>query len=260
MLSVSANFRRAQALSIMLVRPALLSLASTSRTAYTRNLFTLPDLSSFSPFHEPEKGSDEPQEYHERQILPYRPSELYKVVSDVGSYPHFVPFCTDARILNTSSLPSSGSNSPSSHVMDAELTVGFLTFRESYTSVVTCRPNECVEAVASSSTPLFKSLTTTWRFQPASPRSPHPTKSGLHLAQPHSRFSSTATSTHSESDVTIPVKDPDSSPTLVTLDLSFAFASPVHAAVSATFFGQVSKMMVKAFEERCLDVYGPGRR
>lgn len=29
--------------------------------------------------------------------------------------------------------------------MDAELTVGFLSFKESYTSKVTCRPNESVE-------------------------------------------------------------------------------------------------------------------
>jgi len=55
-------------------------------------------------------------------------------------------------------------------------------------------------------------------------------------------------------------KDPDSGPTLVTLDLAFAFANPVHAAISAAFFGQVSKMMVNAFEERCLEVYGPGRK
>jgi len=51
----------------------------------------------------------------------------------------------------------------------------------------------------------------------------------------------------------------DIGPALLSLELSFAFASPVHAAVSNTFFGKVSTMMVKAFEERCLKVYGPGR-
>lgn len=40
-------------------------------------------------------------------------------------------------------------------------------------------------------------------------------------------------------------------PTLVTLDLAFAFANPAHAVVSAAFFGQVSKLMVTAFERRC---------
>lgn len=100
------------------------------------------------------------------------------------------------------------------------------------------------QAVASSSTPLFKTLSTTWRFQSASP---HPLRSSS-----SSPFSSTSSSAVS------PMAQLDHSPTLVTLDLAFAFANPVHAAVSATFFGQVSKMMVKAFEERCIGVYGPG--
>ena len=52
----------------------------------------------------------------------------------------------------------------------------------------------------------------------------------------------------------------DNSPTLVTLDVSFAFASPVHAAVSAAFFGQVSKRMVEAFEERCQEIYVTSRK
>lgn len=98
------------------------------------------------------------------------------------------------------------------------------------------------QAVASSSTPLFKTLSTTWRFQAASPNSPHLSAG---------RLSSTST--------TLPVNQ-NTGPTLVTLDLAFAFSNPVHATISATFFGQVSKLMVKAFEERCLEVYGPGSR
>jgi coenzyme Q-binding protein COQ10 len=52
----------------------------------------------------------------------------------------------------------------------------------------------------------------------------------------------------------------DVGPTLVSLNLSFAFANPVHAAVSGAFFGRVSGLMVKAFEERCAKVYGASRR
>ena len=52
----------------------------------------------------------------------------------------------------------------------------------------------------------------------------------------------------------------DVGPTLVSLELSFAFANPVHAAVSGAFFGKVSGLMVKAFDERCLKVYGASRR
>lgn len=145
-------------------------------------------------------------------------------------------------------LPTAGA--AARHVsMDAELTVGFLAFKESYVSRVTCIPYTSVEvrlssleilihfispqAVASSSTPLFRTLSTTWRFQPASLHFPR--------SSPHS-FGEGGKGQYQ--------------PTLVTLDLAYAFASPLHASVSSAFFGQVSKLMVKAFEDRCLDVYG----
>ncbi|KAF8868302.1 dehydrase and lipid transport-domain-containing protein [Mucidula mucida] len=172
-----------------------------------RCLFSFPDFPSFSPLE---------QTHHERKIFP--PSDLYNIVSDVASYPTFIPYCTATRVLRTSERNGAT-------LMDAEMTVGFMSFEESYVSKVTCKPHESVQAVASSSTPLFKTLTTTWRFQPA----------------PHA------------------LPTDDCGPTLVTLDLSFAFASPVHAAVSSAFFGQVSTMMVKAFEQRCLAVHDRGR-
>jgi coenzyme Q-binding protein COQ10 len=168
----------------------------------------------------------------------YTRQQLYKVVSDVASYHHFIPFCSASRVLSTTDetqIPI---------LMDAELTVQFLAFKESYVSRVTCVPLESVEvrptrvpfphnshykqAVASSSTPLFKELKTTWRFQSIS--------------------ENTATL-----NTTLPS---NTAATLVRLDLAFAFASPIHAAVSSSFFGQVSKLMVNAFEERCADVYG----
>ncbi|KAJ3490743.1 hypothetical protein NLI96_g1216 [Meripilus lineatus] len=247
----------------MLVRPASSSIVSSIRSATPRTLFTLPDLSSLSPFYDPGNNSEEPQTYNEKKILPYRPSELYRVVSDVSSYPTFVPFCTGARILKPLRPSLAGPRSsvaPQPSTMEAELTVGFLSFKESYTSTVKCLPNTSVQAIASSSTPLFKSLSTTWTFQPVSHHPRRPIKGPLlPKGQSHTRHSSTTTSISPKDDIT-PTKDPDSPPTLVTLDLSFAFANPVHAAVSAAFFGQVSKMMVKAFEERCFEVYGPGYR
>jgi len=207
-----------------------------------RSIFTLPDFSSLSPFSGSNGNNDqEPQTYHERKIFPYKPSQLYQLVADVESYPKFLPFCTSGRILDRK--PPSAT---SLETMRAELTVGFMSFKETYISEVVCRPNESVEVVASSSTPLFRTLSTTWRFQPASPQSPHSSNRSLSTSQLQS--------------VPEPVAESDAGPTLVTLDLAFSFANPVHAAVSATFFGQVSKMMVKAFEERCLEIYGPGRK
>ncbi|KIK65302.1 hypothetical protein GYMLUDRAFT_159323 [Collybiopsis luxurians FD-317 M1] len=155
-----------------------------------------------------------PQTFSESKVLPYSKKELFDVVANVSSYPHFVPFCTGSRILN---IPERKEMEP--FTMDAELTVGFLSFNESYISRVSCVPYSSVQAVASSSTPLFETLATIWRFQSTE-------------------------------------QDGDSQSTLVTLDLSFAFANPVHAVVSSAFFGQVSKQMVQAFQDRCSKVYG----
>ncbi|KAI9064862.1 hypothetical protein FKP32DRAFT_1610972 [Trametes sanguinea] len=219
-------------------------LARCTGNRLSRQLFTLPDLSSLSPFGQNNHDSP-PQVYHERKVFPYTQKQLYELVADATSYPRFLPFCTNARVLNTHSPHP---DQLGRTTMDVELTVGFMSFTESYVSKVTCRPYESVEAVAASSTPLFKSLNTVWRFQPASAQSPHPAAQfpppGGQQEAPHAM----ATGDASRGDVR---------PTLVTLDLSFAFANPVHAAVSATFFGQVSKMMVQAFEERCLEMYGP---
>ena len=53
--------------------------------------------------------------------------------------------------------------------------------------------------------------------------------------------------------------DVDMGPTLLSIDLSYAFANPLYAGISSTFFQRVSGLMVKAFEDRCLKIYGPGK-
>lgn len=69
---------------------------------------------------------------------------MYKVVSDVASYPRFVPYCTSTRILSRSTVPTSGNSAVQK--MQAEMTVRFMAFEVSYTSDVTCTPNLSVEA------------------------------------------------------------------------------------------------------------------
>ncbi|XP_006460070.1 hypothetical protein AGABI2DRAFT_191836, partial [Agaricus bisporus var. bisporus H97] len=205
----------------MFVRPvARIRLPRYQTHASRRSLFGLPDPSFMSPFI----TTSETQKYNERRVLPYSPRQLYDVVSNVSTYPQFVPFCTGSHILRPL-IPEPGSERFS---MEAELTVGFLSFKESYVSKVTCLPYESVEAVASSATSLFKTLTTTWRFQPVS-------------SYPSAR-----------------IDGEEYGRTLVILDLAYAFTNPLHASVSAAFFGQISKLMIQAFENRCQSIYGPG--
>jgi len=201
----------------------MLALCSRSRPVHLvcrqkRLFITLPDFSNLSPL-----GPSGPQKYSEHKCLPFTQKEMYDVVSDVGSYPKFVPFCTSSRILTR---PPPGCNpSVDKHAVDAELTVGFLAFKESYVSQVTCIPNQSVESTATSSTPLFKSLSNIWRFAPHPPGTPAESASS----------------------------------TMVTVDLAYEFANPLHAIASSQFFGQVSALMIKAFEDRCHDVYGSRR-
>ena len=132
-------------------------------------------------------------------------------------------------------------------MIDAELTVGFLSLQESYVSTVTCSPYESVEVrvlispvyvltsrikAVSSSSALFRTLSTSWRFYPVSSES---------LASPSLKNESI-----------------DRDKTLVTLDLVYAFSNPLHASVTSSFFSQVSKLMVQAFEKRCSEVYRSG--
>ncbi|KAH0839981.1 dehydrase and lipid transport-domain-containing protein [Lanmaoa asiatica] len=195
-----------------------------------RAFFNFPKIPSTNPF------ASEAQSYHERKIFPYRRNELYKIIADVESYSNFMPYCTGSTILG-SKVWRDGAM-----VMEAELAVDFLAFKESYVSTVTCKPLEYVKAVASSSSPLFKALSAVWRLQPVPSSSPQLSTS---LPQEISvrSFGSGAF--------------PDQGPTLVTLDLAFAFANPMYATVSATFLGQVSKHIVKAFEQRCIVLHGP---
>ncbi|KAF8913863.1 dehydrase and lipid transport-domain-containing protein [Gymnopilus junonius] len=193
----------------------LKSLAAT-RGCLRRSLFSFPSF-PVPPFGIGSKA----QNYYEEKIFPYTDKELYAVVADVASYPQFIPFCTGSRI-DKSAL---GRAMQEKTAVDAELTVGFLNFKESYVSTVTCIPFKSVQAQASSSTPLFKTLSTTWNFQDTIPTA------------------WTARRALNDS-------------TLVSFDLAYEFANPIHAGISAAFFGQVSKLMIKAFEERCLAIYG----
>jgi len=197
-----------------------------------RAFFSFPDLSSYSPSY------GESQAFHERKILPYTQKQVYDLVADVNSYEHFLPFCTASRVLKRS--PRLSEREPLH--LEAELSVGFMGLTESYVSKVVCKPYHSVEATASSSTPLFDTLVTTWRFQPASPASPHASAiPAVAMGVDKARALENT---------------PNRAPTLVSIDLVYAFAHPLHAQVSATFFSRVSKLMIQAFEERCIEVYG----
>jgi len=62
----------------------------------------------------------------------------------VDSYNKFIPFCTRSKVLSRRE-PLKGPDVPDAFSMDAELTVGFLSFTESYVSKVVCSPYRSVK-------------------------------------------------------------------------------------------------------------------
>lgn len=89
--------------------------------------------------------------FSEKRILPYNQQQMFDLVSDVGSYPQFLPWCIGARVYNR--RPER---------FDADVIIGFKMFREKFTSRVTTQEFHSVD-VDYISGPM-KRLYNHWRF------------------------------------------------------------------------------------------------
>ena len=88
----------------------------------------------------------------EQRVLPYTPEQLYDLVADVGRYPEFLPWCLAARIRKRET-----------HLLVADLIIGFKMVRERFTSRVTLDPEALRIDVAYIEGPL-RYLDNHWRF------------------------------------------------------------------------------------------------
>lgn len=144
--------------------------------------------------------SSPPQKFTVHRILPHAQTDLFKLVSDIGSYSQFVPFCSGSKVTkHDHDLP-----------VQADLTVGFKAYEETFSSQVRCTPPEKVEAVASDN-PLFEKLATTWRLQQLS-------------------GSSESCRVH--------------------LDIEYKFANPLYAALSNSVLPRVADEIIEAFQKQ----------
>ncbi len=89
----------------------------------------------------------------ERQIVPYRPDQLFDLVADVASYPKFLPWCVGARVRTRTETE-----------LVADLTIGFGPFRETFTSRVSLDRPTGVK-VRYENGP-FRYLNNQWIFEP----------------------------------------------------------------------------------------------
>ncbi|GBQ31790.1 type II toxin-antitoxin system RatA family toxin [Gluconacetobacter azotocaptans] len=89
----------------------------------------------------------------ERRMIAYSSEQLFDLVADVGKYPQFLPWCTNARVRTRTATE-----------LVADLTIGFGPFRETFTSRVSLeRPSRI--RVQYEKGP-FRYLNNVWTFTP----------------------------------------------------------------------------------------------
>lgn len=208
-----------------------------------------------------------PQTITASRTLHYPSRAIYDVISDVGSYSHFIPYCRSSVVTKTSEPASDGKRYPE----EAKLVIGFSNdMSEEFWSRVYCVPSLVVEAVSggtettlppsdiphhstrpdATSDPTRKDtvlshLLTRWTLHPY-PYKPPPA-SAVHPESTHKNHEETSSvSTREE--------------TQVSLAIEFQFANPIYAAMSQATVPKVADKMIEAFEKRVRAVVeGPGR-
>ncbi|KAL8764733.1 MAG: hypothetical protein Q9209_007900 [Squamulea sp. 1 TL-2023] len=191
------------------------------------------------------------------RILPYRQSDLYNIITDIPSYPSFLPYCKSAQITSNSS-PDPSQNKQWPHT--ATLNIGWGAIDETFQSRIYCLPHHTLEACAGSATPtipksnlphyqdistpseeensLFTSLLARWKFsefpfKPLPPSDQSPQEGEAEANPSHPR-------------------------TEVSLLIEARFASAVYSALSQAAAPKVAGMMIEAFEKRARSVLGKG--
>lgn len=68
--------------------------------------------------------------YTEKRFAPFTPSQMFELVGDVGKYPQFLPWCSDARVGELQRAQDGR------EFFDAELNVAYKALRERFLSRV----------------------------------------------------------------------------------------------------------------------------
>lgn len=90
----------------------------------------------------------------EKRVVPYTPEQMFALVSDIKSYPQFLPWCLSTRVIAQSETE-----------ITADLTAGYKFIREEFRSKVLLDRGTHTIDVDYLSGPL-KHLDTVWHFLP----------------------------------------------------------------------------------------------
>ncbi len=91
------------------------------------------------------------------RTVPYKPDQMLALVSDMASYPDFVPNCSAMKISNAEGDPV--------YQCNATMHMSFGPISQSYTSQVTL-DREAMSVVSRAGDGLFSHLVSHWRFFP----------------------------------------------------------------------------------------------
>ena len=96
--------------------------------------------------------------HSESRVVPYTADLMFQVVADVEEYPEFLPWVSALHIVSREQVKGRD-------VLKANMTVGFKSFRESYTSRVNLDAVGRTIDVVQTDGP-FRILENHWRFTP----------------------------------------------------------------------------------------------
>jgi len=219
-------------------RPSSYHLKSFKQTSIRRSFITLPGT--------------EAQTLKATRILPHKPSSIYSLIADIDAYSSFVPYCVDSKVTRWSAPDDNGKCWPS----EADLTVGWGGYEETFTSRLFCVPTAAVEALSGEATPtlpisklshysatfglpnprtsntIFKSLSTRWNVVPLGSRP----SLAEHQTNPMIKLADCLTEVH--------------------LTIEFQFANPIYAALSKAAAPRVAGIMIEAFEIQARKRFG----
>jgi coenzyme Q-binding protein COQ10 len=94
--------------------------------------------------------------FHTTRLVPHGAEQMFELVTDVESYPRFVPLCRALRVRHRQ-------ENAGKIVLIADMTVGYKAIRETFTSRVTCERSRHTILVEYIDGP-FKHLENRWIF------------------------------------------------------------------------------------------------
>ncbi|KAF4547766.1 Polyketide cyclase / dehydrase and lipid transport-like protein [Elsinoe fawcettii] len=202
--------------------------------------------------------SDAPEVLTAHRTVPYPAAAVYEVISDVGSYASFLPFCRSSNVTKHSKPhPKTSQKYPE----EATLVIGFdNNISESFTSRVHCVPNETVEAISGPAVETSLSAEALEHHSPRPAAESDPTRKGdvlTHLRTtwelrsfPYKPGPLKSHQNPVEETGNVPAQEQ----TEVILGIEYKFANPFYGAMSKAAAPKVAEYMVEAFEKRIQDV------